>query len=436
MTTPTGKILFLDCFSGVSGDMFVGALADLGVPPSALEWETGKLGLAPAHLHFDRESRNGIQGVRFRVHEGAHCHSGGEEHEHHDHAHDHGHSHDHECHGHGHDHEHGHEHQHTHGRSFAEIRRLIEESALSDFVKTRAVAVFRRIAVAEGKIHGLPPDQVAFHEVGAVDSIMDIVAACAGIEHLGCPAVFCSPLVEGSGFVRCAHGTFPVPAPATLEILRGIPLRQEEDPGERITPTGAALVAEFAAGFGPMPEMALEKIGYGVGARHHKTRPNVLRAVLGSAPQPGSIGMDSVVSLEANVDDATPQQLGAALNAIMAAGALDVAILPAQMKKGRPGHLITALCAPGAEREIAAAMLRETGTFGVRFTTMGRFKLERSSREVATRFGPVSVKEGFLGGERLRAAPEFESCAAAAAKAGAPFRAVFDEALAEALRER
>ncbi len=424
MTTRTEPILFLDCFSGVSGDMFVGALADLGVPPSVIEWEIRKLDLGPVHLHFGREKRNGIEGVHFRVHEGTDCH--GEEHHHHHRQHEESHS--------SHKHTQEEHSQHDHGRSFAEIQTLIEHSALSEFVKSRAIAVFQRIAVAEGKIHGVPTEQVKFHEVGAVDSIVDIVAVCAGIEHLGNPAVFCSSLVEGSGFFICAHGNFPVPAPATLEILRGIPLRQENDAGERITPTGAALIAELSQHFGPMPEMSVNRIGYGVGARHHQSRPNVLRALIGTMTAGDGLEMDSVVSLEANVDDATPEQLGAALTVIMAAGALDVSILPANMKKGRPGHLVTALCSPGEEQKIAELIMRETGTFGVRFATMSRFKLERSNRMVETRFGPVSVKEGFLKGRRMHLAPEFESCVNVATKAGVSFRAVFDEALAGALR--
>ena len=306
------KTLFLDCFSGISGDMTVGALVDLGVKPSTLEWELSKLDLGDFHMHFNREQRQQIEGVKFGIHEGAtHTHAQDEpahEHEHccgHDHDHGHAHSHEHEehhhaphepaepdhshAHEHAHDHDHGtevHHHEHTHhhhahGRSHGQIRALIEASELSPFVKKHALGIFQRIAVAEGKIHGMPSADVTFHEVGALDSIADIVCACVGLEALGVEKVFVSSLHEGCGTIECAHGTFPLPAPATLEILTGIPLSQIDEPHELITPTGAAIVAEFGASFGPMPRMKSEKIGYGVGTRHLDSRPNVLRAVLG-----------------------------------------------------------------------------------------------------------------------------------------------------------
>ena len=310
------KTLFLDCFSGISGDMTVGALVDLGVKPSTLEWELSKLDLGDFHMHFAREQRQQIEGVKFGIHEGAtHTHAQDEpahEHQHccgHDHDHGHGHAHRHEheehhpaphepaepdhshAHEHAHDHDqgtevhdhdHDHEHHHhAHGRSHGQIRALIEASELSPFVKKHALGIFQRIAVAEGKIHGMPSADVTFHEVGALDSIADIVCACVGLEALGVEKVFVSSLHEGRGTIECAHGTFPLPAPATLEILVGIPLSQIDEPHELITPTGAAIVAEFGASFGPMPRMKSEKIGYGVGTRHLDSRPNVLRAVLG-----------------------------------------------------------------------------------------------------------------------------------------------------------
>ena len=293
------KVLFLDCASGISGDMTVGALVDLGVKPSTLEWELSKLALGDFHMHFEREKRKGVEGVKFGIHEGAththeqdepHAHEHHEEHahgghEHHDCGHDHGHGHAHEEHEHhdcGHDHGHAHEPEaHAHGRSHADIRALLEQSELSAGVKARALAIFRRIAEAEGKIHGQPVEDVHFHEVGGLDSIADIVCACVGIEALGVEKVFVSALNEGHGWVDCAHGRFPVPAPATLEILRGITLGQIDEPHELITPTGAAIAAEFAASFGLMPEMKIAKIGYGLGTRELAARPNVLRAVLG-----------------------------------------------------------------------------------------------------------------------------------------------------------
>ena len=352
------KALYLDCISGISGDMMVGALIDLGVKPSALEWELSKLNIGDFHMHYDRAQRKDIEGVKFDIHGGAthvehghghshehehgHAHEHGHEHEHghgeeghvhhhhehdhdpehsharehgdehsalkhthehshgeHTHSHEHGHEHGHECCGHGHSHEHEHEHGHSHehdhghahshdhdhdhghGRTHREIRTLIEASDLSPFVKKHALGIFRRIAEAEGKIHGMSVEDVHFHEVGAFDSIADIVLSCVGIEALGVEKVFVSKLHDGHGTVKCAHGIFPVPAPATMEILKGIPLGQIDEPHELITPTGAGIAAEFAAGFGLMPAMKAERIGYGLGTRDLANRPNVLRAVLG-----------------------------------------------------------------------------------------------------------------------------------------------------------
>ena len=301
------KVLYLDCISGISGDMTVGALVDLGVKPSTLEWELSKLDLGDFHMHFERAQRHNIEGVKFGIHEGAththeqdeheHGHDCGHDHGHshehthephshqhdkHEHAHEHGHahSHEHEAHSHG-AHEHG-EHVHEHGRSHREIREMLEHSELSPFVKKRALAIFQRIAIAEGKIHGMPPEDVTFHEVGALDSIADIVLTCVGIEALGVEKVLVSALNDGHGTIECAHGTFPLPAPATLEILHGIPLGQLDEPHELITPTGAAIVAEFGESFGLMPRISSEKIGYGIGTRELASRPNVLRAVLGT----------------------------------------------------------------------------------------------------------------------------------------------------------
>lgn len=320
------KALYLDCISGISGDMTVGALIDLGVKPSALEWELSKLNLGHFHMHYDRAKRKDIEGVKFDIHEGAthgghghectggHGHEHGEEHghvhhhhehdedpEHHHHGHEeehatlkhthshehhhgeHAHTHEHEHeHEHAHDHEHDdHHHEHSHGRTHREIRELIQKSDLSEFVKRHALGIFQRIAVAEGKIHGMSPEEVHFHEVGAFDSIADIVLSCVGIEALEAEKVFVSSLHDGHGTVQCAHGIFPVPAPATLEILKGIPVGQIDEPHELITPTGAAIVAEFGSHFGLMPEMKIAKVGYGLGTRDLARRPNVLRAVLG-----------------------------------------------------------------------------------------------------------------------------------------------------------
>lgn len=286
------KILYLDCFSGISGDMMMGALSDLGVKPSAFEWELTKLDIGDFHMHFDRKIKSSIEGVKFSCHEGkvhtrdqddhGQTHEKISDHEHGEHC-DHDH-HDEHTHEHGdtceHDHTHDHHHDHGDSRDFAQIREIIEKSTLSGFVKKHAVGIFQRIAVAEGKIHGLPPEEVHFHEVGALDSILDIVGSCVGIEALGVEEIHASHLQEGHGFLECAHGRFPIPSTATLEILQGIALSQTDEMHELITPTGAAILAEFSKSFGLMNNLRTIKVGYGLGSRDLKSRPNVLRAVL------------------------------------------------------------------------------------------------------------------------------------------------------------
>lgn len=440
------KTLYLDIFSGISGDMFLGALIDLGVDAARLEQEIALLGVGGYHLHVSRRQQGSVEGVKFDVHL-THDHEHGHHHEpatgehHHAHAHDHshhaaeqGHLHHHH-HGEGHSHEHPHEHGHEHGRTYADIRALIQRSALSPWVKERAVAVFHRIAIAEGKVHGHPPEEVHFHEVGAVDSIVDIVGACVGLEMLGKPRVLAAPVVEGTGFVVCAHGRFPVPAAATLEILgaRGIPLTQCEEPHELVTPTGAALLAEFVESFGLMAGLRAQRVGYGLGTRVHRTRPNFLRAVLGDTEPSASAvhdwETDQVAVLETNLDDISGEVLGHFVEHALAAGALDAHYSPVFMKKNRPGVLLTLLCPESDADRFAAMILRETSAFGVRRTVAERRKLRREWVEVATPFGPVQVKLGRLDGQVIQVAPEFESCRAAAARAQVPLREVQQRAL-------
>ena len=434
------KTLYLDIFSGISGDMFLGALIDLGVDARKLERELAKLKLDGYHLHVGRQERQGIAGVKFEVHladnhEHEHQH---DDHGHHHHHEEHGHHHPHE---HGHEHhreaeehhhgEHGHEHEHDHhhddSRNFAEIKKLIGKSKLSPWVKKKSLAVFQRIAEAEGKIHGMPPEKVHFHEVGAVDSIVDIVGACIGLELLGKPRVLAAPVTEGVGWVNCAHGRFPIPAPATLAILgaRGIGVTQCDEPHELVTPTGAALLAEFAEEFGPMSGVVAEKIGFGLGTRENKTRPNVLRAVLGSVSGaksqvsgPSRVThhvsrdweTDRVAVLETNLDDISGEVLGHFVDRALAAGALDVFHTPIQMKKNRPGVLLTVLCAEGEADRFCEMILCETSAFGVRRTLAERRKLQREFETVKTKFGKATVKLGILNGQVVQAAPEFESC--------------------------
>jgi hypothetical protein len=418
------QTLYLDVFSGISGDMFLGALLDLGVDFRELERGLRRLKLDGYHLHVGRGTKSSIAGTKFDVHlEAAHTH----EHPHAagadcgqgcDHTHDHPH-----------DHDHGHPHHHADSRDFAAIRALIHASTLSDWVKERSVAVFRRVAVAEGKIHGVPPEQVHFHEVGAVDSIVDIVGACLALELLGKPRVLAAPVVEGTGWVRCAHGRFPVPTAATLEILgaRGIPVTQCEEPHELVTPTGAALLAEFAETFGPMTGLVARKVGYGLGTRDNHTRPNVLRAVLADAPDTATEHdweTDTVAVLETNLDDVSGEILGHFVESTLKAGALDVFHTPIQMKKNRPGVLLTVLCAAADADRFTERLLRHTSAFGVRRTLAERRKLRREFVRVKTEFGEVPVKLGRLDGELVQVAPEFDACRDKAVQAGVPVRAV------------
>ena len=419
------KTLYLDIFSGISGDMFIGALIDLGVDARQLERELKKLKLGGYHLHVARKQTSGIAGVKFDVHlTGAHEHHHGH---HPDHSHDHHHGHD--------------RHHHDENRTFAEIKKLVAKSKLSAWVKKKSVAVFQRIAEAEGKIHGLPPEKVHFHEVGAVDSIVDIAGACIALEMLGKPRVLAAPVIEGTGWVDCAHGRFPVPAPATLAILgaRGIGVTQCDEPHELVTPTGAAVLAEFVENFGPMQSLVAEKTGFGLGTRDNQTRPNVLRAALGGSRVEGRGSRakseerdwetDRVAVLETNLDDINPEILGYFIETALAAGARDVFYTPVQMKKNRPGVLLTVLCAAADADKFSELILRETTAFGVRRTVAERRKLRREFTKIKTPFGDVTVKIGRLDGKLVQAAPEFESCKKLASRAKVPLKRIYEAAL-------
>jgi len=422
------KTLYLDVFSGISGDMFLGALIDLGVDLHQLERELRKLKLEGYHLHSASGQRANIQGIKFDVHlEDDHHHHARDEHEHED-QHHHHHVHD----EHRHKHEHAHSHEHEHGRNYAQIRQIISASSLSDWVKAKSLAVFHRIALAEGKIHGKPPEQVHFHEVGAVDSIVDIVAGCIALELLGRPSVYASPVVDGTGWINCAHGKFPVPAPATLEILsaRKIPIQQCDEPHELVTPTGAALLAEFVEWFGPMHGLTPTKIGYGLGARENKTRPNVLRAILcEAATSDHDWETDTICVLETNLDDISAEILGRVMDVALTQGALDVFYTPAYMKKNRPGVVLTILCPVAEGDKFAEIVLRETSAFGVRRNISERRKLQREFTSVRTEFGEVALKIGKLNGKVVQLSPEFESCRKLADQTGLPLKSIYEAAI-------
>ncbi|MDG2214546.1 MAG: nickel pincer cofactor biosynthesis protein LarC [Verrucomicrobiota bacterium] len=418
------KTLYLDIFSGISGDMFLGAMIDLGVGFKVLESELQKLKMEGYTLSANRRLKCAIDGVKFDVH----LAGGGEA----DHSHSHEHSHTHD---HSHEHSHGGDEGHGHSRNFAQISEMIHKSTLSSWVKEKSVAVFQRVANAEGKIHGMPPYEVHFHEVGAVDSIVDIVGGCIALELLGKPRVRSGPVIEGTGFIMCAHGRFPIPAPATLNILaeRGIAITQCEEPNELITPTGAALIAEFAESFGTLQNLAPEKVGFGLGTRDCETRPNVLRAVLGKEAAPTGANdweTDTIAVLEANLDDISSEVLGDFVERALKAGALDVVHTPIQMKKNRPGVQLSVFCTEGDADAFSEMILRETSAFGVRRTLTERRKLQRETRSVTTPHGEVMVKLGKLNGEIVQVAPEYESCRVIAAKAEVPLKAVYDAAIA------
>jgi uncharacterized protein (TIGR00299 family) protein len=405
------RVLYLDCFSGISGDMLVGLFTDLGVAPSAFEWEMNRLNLEEHHLHFERVSRAAISAVHFSVHSGATHRAETHEEAHH-------HSSDHSA--------------KDQSRDYQAIQRLIGESQLSPFVREKSLAIFRRLAQAESKIHGVPIERIHFHEIGALDSIADIVLTCVGLEALEIDHVYVSPLADGHGVIHCVHGKYPIPAPATLEILKGLPLSQIDVEAELITPTGAAVVAEFQKAVGPMPPLRIERIGYGAGGRDLPGRANVLRGVLGEMAELSGPDdeISTIVEIQANVDDLSPEILGATQEQLLRRGALDVFFTPVQMKKNRPGTLLTVLCDQAKLTEIQTLILRETSTFGVRFREVKRKTLNRQTVTVETEFGPIRVKLGLFGTEIVQVSPEFEDCRAISLEQGKPLKRIYEAAVA------
>ncbi|WP_263381177.1 nickel pincer cofactor biosynthesis protein LarC [Granulicella arctica] len=433
------RIAYLDCFAGISGDMFLGALIDAGVDPQVLHTATAALGLG-ASLRVETVDRSGISCTKVHVLEGerlaedapkvakahTHDHDDGHTHQHHPRT-----QHEHKI-GHAHTHDDEHTHQHSHGRSLTVIRGLIQSAALAAPVKSLAIRAFELLGASEAKIHDVPVEQIHFHEVGAVDAIVDIVAASAGIHALGVDRWHCSPLNVGGGMVDCAHGRFPVPAPATADLLKGIPTYSATVQMELVTPTGAALVRALECSFGQQPAMQVEKIGYGAGSRNPAGFPNVLRLSVGEADEKSlqSGASDTVMVLETALDDLSPQILAHVTETALALGALDVMCTAVQMKKGRMGTLLTVLAdemhAPALER----LLLRETTTLGIRAHREHRSCLDRSFVSVTTEFGEIRIKVGSLRGEELNAAPEFEDCRSAATAHKVPVKQVIQAATA------
>ncbi len=405
------KVLYFDCFSGISGDMTLGALIDAGLPLDELKRALGSLALPGVHVHADRVLRTGVSATKFTVH--AHDHGD------HEHTHEHHHAHNH-ARPHNHDqpprHDQPHHHElpqadaHAH-RSLPEIFALIERSALSASGRERAKAMFERLATAEAAIHQMPVERVHLHEVGEIDSIIDVVGTVFAMEWVGAERVVCSPLNVGGGMVKSAHGVFPVPAPATVRLLGQAPIYAGEVQKELVTPTGALIATTYAQEFGPVPPMTVERVGYGAGHRDDPSTPNVLRVLIGRAASHGSAHGDRVTVVECEIDDMNPQIFGVVMERLYAAGALEVFYVPVQMKKNRPGTLLTVVCRPADRPALADIVFRETTTIGLRYYDVDRECLDRKIVEVQTPLGPVRFKVASREGRITNAVPEFEDCA-------------------------
>ncbi|MGE0887233.1 MAG: nickel pincer cofactor biosynthesis protein LarC [Blastocatellales bacterium] len=416
------RTLYLDCFAGASGDMFIGALLDCGLDFDFLKTELSKLGVEGYELSLTRVDRSGISSAKFDVHLDDHDHL--HEDHHHEHHHDHSHEHHHD-HSHDHHHEHSHGHHHEH-RSLSRIKQIISASSLSASVKDRAMTIFQRIGEAESKIHGIPIETVHFHEVGAIDSIVDIVGVCIGLEALRIERIVSSPLHVGSGTFKCAHGTYPVPGPATAELLKGLPIYSRDIEGELVTPTGAAIIATLASFYGNLPQMKIEKIGYGAGTRTYPKFPNVLRAILGEVEDSSSdITPTTVAVIEANIDDLNAQVFGHLMEKAFDAGALDLFYTPVQMKKNRPGLLVSLLCRPEDRERMTELIFTETTTLGVRYREERREVLQREQVLVETEFGTIRIKAARgKDGRVMNYAPEFDDCRKAAESHQIPIREI------------
>jgi uncharacterized protein (TIGR00299 family) protein len=410
------RILYFDCFNGASGDMVLGALLDAGLPLDDLKRALGSLALEGADVSTKRVLRSGVSATKFIVQEHG-------EDAHHAREHDHNHGHDHE-----HDDAHTHQHalaavapHHPH-RSLAEINALIERSALSPAAQNRAKELFHKLGEAEAAIHQIPIDKIHLHEVGALDSIIDIVGAVFALEWFHADRIVSSPLNVGGGMVNSAHGHFPVPAPATVRLLTGAPVYSSGVQSELVTPTGALLVTSYASSFGPVPAMTIERVGYGAGDRDLPTTPNVLRVLVGdSTDRPHT---ERILVMQSEIDDMNPQLFGLVMERLYAAGALDVFFASVQMKKNRPGTLLTVLSRPEQREELAAIVFRETTTIGVRYHEVMRERLEREMVDVTTPLGTVRFKVARLGDTIVNAAPEFEDCLKIAADRRVPVKDV------------
>lgn len=377
------KTLYFDCIAGASGDMILGALIDSGLDADWLRAELGKLPIDGWKLETKRADKNGFTATKVDVVVGPQ----------------------------------------PHARPLPEIERVIRDSGISESVKAQALEVVRIIAAEEARIHGMPIEQVHLHEVSGEDAIIDIVGSLLGIEHLGIERVYCSPLPLGRGFIHGAHGQIPLPAPAAVAILKGLPIVGSPIQAELVTPTGAALLKHLAHGFGHLPAMRLDAIGYGAGTRD-LVIPNLLRVFIGEGDGSG-YDTDTVSVLETNIDDQNPEQHGHIMERLLEAGALDVTMTPTQMKKNRPGVTLSVLAKPEDTDAVRNLILTETTSLGVREQSMQRRTLPRDTIEVETQFGKARVKVGHLPGGAHKYAPEFEDCRALARKTGTPLREIY-----------
>jgi uncharacterized protein (TIGR00299 family) protein len=368
--------LYFDCFAGASGDMIVGALIDLGLEVDVLRKRLSLIDLAGFSIEANHVKRAGVEAVKFDVRV---------------------------------------ESNRQPRRSFVDVRELLQRSGLGESIKRRSIEVFERLARAEARVHGTTIDQVHFHEVGAVDSIVDVVGAVVGFEELGVETVSSSPVRVGHGFVETEHGRLPIPAPGTAELLKGMPVYGGDLEGEFSTPTGAALVATLAESFGPMPKLTITGVGYGAGSREVDRFPNALRLVVGDLEENAAT---EVFVIETNIDDMNPQAYGFVIDKLFEAGALDVFMTPVQMKKNRPGVLLTALCEPKDADRVVSTLLSETTSLGVRYHRAARRTLQRRIDSVDTPYGPVRVKVALERGRALHFQPEYDDCARIAMEKG------------------
>jgi uncharacterized protein (TIGR00299 family) protein len=445
------RIAYLDCFSGMSGDMFLGALVDAGVPVRLLEETVAALNVG-ARLEISRVGRSGISATKVDVYVGGEKELPREvywEQKGHSHAHD-------RSHAHGNDHEHiqlrehnysaeikepssaAPTHHHEHGRGLKEIREIIRKANIAESAKQTAIAIFETLGAAEAKIHNTDIEKIHFHEVGAVDAMVDIVCAAVGSEVLAVDEFICSSLNVGGGTVTCAHGTFPVPAPATVELLKGAPVYSSGLQVELVTPTGAAIVKVLCKRFSSFPEMKIEKTGYGAGTRDFPGHANVVRLTIGEAQSEvvKKTSDETIAVLDANIDDLNPQVFGYVMDRLLEEGALDAFGIPVQMKKNRPGMLLTVLCRPEDAGKLTNLILSETTTLGVRRREERREVLARKLITVSTRWGDVRLKVASMNGTIINYAPEYDDCRRIAVEYHVPLKNVMQEAMQAYMKVR